>query len=65
MANICATCRHWVTPAPSINTGGFGTCHLPSARKDAKLPPVIKPRPDRGWLATEASFGCLFHERRS
>jgi len=62
MGNHCATCRHWVVPA--CETEGFGTCHLPSARRDAKLPPVLKMLPVKAfaWVATHETFGCVWHE---
>lgn len=60
MTDLCATCRHWI--APSWQTDGFGACHLPSARRDAKLPPIIKPRPDNAWLVTHETFGCVFQQ---
>ena len=56
--NYCQTCKHFV--APSWDTGGFGTCYLPSFRKDNKLPPVIKPCPE-GWIAVSKTFGCPYH----
>lgn len=57
-AGVCKACRLWALP--SWETGGFGTCHLPSARAAAKLLPVIKVRPAFSWLATHETFGCLF-----
>ena len=64
-APMCATCKLWTVPA--WDTGGFGTCYLPGARRDRKELPVLRATGERGapaWVGTHGNFGCKFHEKR-
>jgi hypothetical protein len=57
--NYCRTCKYW--HPPSWDTGGFGTCYLPSTRRDNKLSQVIRGNPKGSWIGTHKMFGCVFH----
>ena len=58
--NYCQTCKNFVVP--SWDTGGFGTCYLPSARKDKKLYPVLRGNPEGAWVGVHKTFSCPYHE---
>ncbi len=60
--NTCETCKTW--SAPAWDTGGFGTCYLPSTMKDKCAKPVIRALPS-GWIGTHKTFGCILHVEKT